>query len=542
MRANAAAALRARRRDRRRERRRAALDFWALQQRLHPAASRVAAARRARRRRASSRSTCSRSATRTHGAAVPRAARRARARARRRPRRRSTSRRSRATRRSPRAGSSASRAPGLDGVIAKDADEPYQPGKRVMAKVKHVRTADCVLAGYRLHKSRPDAVGSLLLGLYDDGDAPASQWADMFGGLLSVGVVGAFPTARRRELFAELQPLVCDARRAPVGRARASRRARARGARAAAGTPTRTCRSCRCGPSACSRSATTTWRARASATRRSSCAGAPTATRRSCGYAQLEQPVRFDLADVLAALRREVGAAGAGAEREAGAAARAAPADPAVDERGVAAHHGREHERAVRRDLRARERRVGDLRGERVGHARRGAQQRELEPAGAHRAAVARDAELDRQPARRAGPAAVLAARGGPALRLAQAQRAGRARDRLVADLRRHAQPLAPGRSARGSCTATSASPPVAASAADRAPAGRRARPAAPPRRRGRSPRCSPTRRTGGRDRRARAASRPARRPSPPWSGGRSGPAWSRSRRDSRGTVRQACQ
>ena len=54
---------------------------------------------------------------------------------------------------------------GLDGVIAKDGDAPYQPGKRVMAKIKHVRTADCVLAGYRLHKSGPDAIGSLLLGL-----------------------------------------------------------------------------------------------------------------------------------------------------------------------------------------------------------------------------------------------------------------------------------------------------------------------------------------------------------------------------------------
>jgi ATP-dependent DNA ligase len=99
---------------------------------------------------------------------------------------------------------------GLDGVIAKRSEDAYQPGKRVMAKVKHVRTADCVLAGYRVHKSGPGAIGSLLLGLYDDGSTPASHWADMFGGLMSVGVVGAFPAARRRELFAELQPLVCD--------------------------------------------------------------------------------------------------------------------------------------------------------------------------------------------------------------------------------------------------------------------------------------------------------------------------------------------
>jgi len=87
---------------------------------------------------------------------------------------------------------------GLDGIIAKHAEQTYQPNRRVMTKVKHVRTADCVLAGYRLHKSGPDAIGSLLLGLYDD------------GALRSVGVVGAFPMARRRELFAELQPLVCD--------------------------------------------------------------------------------------------------------------------------------------------------------------------------------------------------------------------------------------------------------------------------------------------------------------------------------------------
>jgi ATP-dependent DNA ligase len=95
--------------------------------------------------------------------------------------------------------------------------EVYEPGKRVMAKIKHVRTADCVLAGYRVHKSGPGVVGSLLLGLYDDGDTPASSWADMFGGLLSVGVVGAFAAARRRELFVELQPLVCDLADHPWG-------------------------------------------------------------------------------------------------------------------------------------------------------------------------------------------------------------------------------------------------------------------------------------------------------------------------------------
>lgn len=86
---------------------------------------------------------------------------------------------------------------GLDGLIAKKAEQTYQPDKRVMAKIKHERTCDCVVAGYRVHKSGPDAIGSLLLGLFDDR-----------GVLASVGVIGAFPMARRRELFTELQPLV----------------------------------------------------------------------------------------------------------------------------------------------------------------------------------------------------------------------------------------------------------------------------------------------------------------------------------------------
>ncbi len=97
---------------------------------------------------------------------------------------------------------------GLDGLIAKHPDLTYQPNKRVMSKIKHVRTADCVVAGYRVHKSGPGLVGSLLLGLYHDDAAPASQWMDHVGGLAPVGVIGAFPMARRRELFEELQPLV----------------------------------------------------------------------------------------------------------------------------------------------------------------------------------------------------------------------------------------------------------------------------------------------------------------------------------------------
>jgi ATP-dependent DNA ligase len=86
---------------------------------------------------------------------------------------------------------------GLDGLIAKPLEITYQPDKRVMFKIKHERTADCVVAGYRLHKSGDDAIGSLLLGLYKDD-----------GTLASVGVIGAFPMAERRRLFTELQPLV----------------------------------------------------------------------------------------------------------------------------------------------------------------------------------------------------------------------------------------------------------------------------------------------------------------------------------------------
>jgi len=86
---------------------------------------------------------------------------------------------------------------GLDGVVAKPLSGIYEPDKRVMFKIKHERTADCVVAGYRVHKSGPDAIGSLLLGLYTE-DAS----------LASVGVIGAFPMVRRRELFNEMQPFV----------------------------------------------------------------------------------------------------------------------------------------------------------------------------------------------------------------------------------------------------------------------------------------------------------------------------------------------
>ncbi|MFB7930004.1 ATP-dependent DNA ligase [Streptomyces sp. NPDC056039] len=87
---------------------------------------------------------------------------------------------------------------GLDGVIAKPLTVPYRPDVRAMFKVKHERTADVVVAGYRLHKSGP-VVGSLLLGLYDDR-----------GTLQHVGVSAAFPMKRRAELVEELEPLRLD--------------------------------------------------------------------------------------------------------------------------------------------------------------------------------------------------------------------------------------------------------------------------------------------------------------------------------------------
>jgi ATP-dependent DNA ligase len=89
---------------------------------------------------------------------------------------------------------------GLDGVIAKPEAAPYQPGKRSMFKIKHVRTADCVVAGFRWYRDTQDAVGSLLLGLYNDA-----------GVLQHVGVTSSFTMAVRRQLADELGPLRKDA-------------------------------------------------------------------------------------------------------------------------------------------------------------------------------------------------------------------------------------------------------------------------------------------------------------------------------------------
>src|SRR5688572_16006554 len=86
---------------------------------------------------------------------------------------------------------------GLDGVMAKRLDEPYAPGQRTMIKVKHQRTADCVVAGFRWHKKGPGTlVGSLLLGLYDDE-----------GTLHHVGVTAAFSNVVRQRLVRDLASL-----------------------------------------------------------------------------------------------------------------------------------------------------------------------------------------------------------------------------------------------------------------------------------------------------------------------------------------------
>jgi ATP-dependent DNA ligase len=85
---------------------------------------------------------------------------------------------------------------GLDGVVAKALELPYEPGKRVMLKIKHARTADAVVVGYRVHKSG-QGVGSLLLGLFTDE-----------GQLVNVGGISAFTNARRLELVEELAELV----------------------------------------------------------------------------------------------------------------------------------------------------------------------------------------------------------------------------------------------------------------------------------------------------------------------------------------------
>lgn len=182
---------------------------------------------------------------------------------------------------------------GLDGIVAKALGSSYQPDKRTMFKVKHERTADCVLAGYRVHTSGPDRIGSLLLGLYDDD-----------GSLANVGVVGAFPMQRRQELFEELQPLVTDLAGHPWAPAQQEEGVRtprnAEASRWSAGksldfTPLRPERVVEVkydhmeGPRFRHTTQFVRWR--------------PDREPESCTYAQLEEPVNYDLAAVLGAGR-----------------------------------------------------------------------------------------------------------------------------------------------------------------------------------------------------------------------------------------------
>ncbi|GFE12315.1 ATP-dependent DNA ligase [Streptomyces glebosus] len=179
---------------------------------------------------------------------------------------------------------------GLDGVVAKPLDLPYRPGDRAMYKIKHARTADCVVAGYRLHKSGP-VVGSLLLGLHDDA-----------GQLQHVGVCASFPMAKRRKLVEELAPLRMEdvaghpwgewtdeaahaARRMPGGPSRWS------GGKDLSWVPLRPERVCEVAYDHMEGS-----RFRHTAQFRH---WRPDRTPESCTYAQLEEPVGYDLGELL---------------------------------------------------------------------------------------------------------------------------------------------------------------------------------------------------------------------------------------------------
>lgn len=180
---------------------------------------------------------------------------------------------------------------GLDGVIAKPPDLRYRQNERLMFKIKHERTADCVVAGYRFHKSGP-IVGSLLLGLYDDR-----------GALQHVGVCAAFSMVRRAELITELEPLRLESTQdhpwAAWAEESAHESARMPGApsrwsgkKDLSWVPLRPGRVCEVAYDHMEGGARFRHTARFRTWR-------PDRSPESCTYAQLEEPVRYDLASVL---------------------------------------------------------------------------------------------------------------------------------------------------------------------------------------------------------------------------------------------------
>jgi ATP-dependent DNA ligase len=178
---------------------------------------------------------------------------------------------------------------GLDGIVAKPLAGTYEQDKRVMFKIKHERTADCVVGGYRLHKSGPDAIGSLLLGLYDEA-----------GKLASVGVIGAFPMARRRELFTELQPLVTSFDGHPWDWA--GQQAGVRNPREAVASRWNSGKDLSFVPLRPERVVEVRYEHMEGARFRHTAQFGrwrPDRDPRSCGFDQLEEPVRFNLADLL---------------------------------------------------------------------------------------------------------------------------------------------------------------------------------------------------------------------------------------------------
>jgi ATP-dependent DNA ligase len=262
------------------------LDFEALLQRIHPPTAGCGCWPRRRPRR-SWRSTCSRWTGVAARRAAGRAPRAARAAARRRRAARPPHPRDARRRQGPRVVHPV-RGRGLDGVVAKPLDGAYVPDKRTMLKVKHARTADCVVGAFRWHKSGP-VVGSLVLGLHDEQ-----------GQLQHVGVAASFPMARRATLVDELRPyLLAEGDAHPwLGDVGSERRP--------GGEPSRW-----------NRDKDTSFvplrpelvvevaydhmegaRFRHTAQFRS---WRPDREPTSCTYAQLERPVRFDLAEVLGA-------------------------------------------------------------------------------------------------------------------------------------------------------------------------------------------------------------------------------------------------